>query len=40
MKTFTKEKLLEKLIEDYAHLNDNNAKALEIYNRIINNTKK
>lgn len=37
---FTKEKLLETLIAQFAYLNDNNAKALEVYNRIINNQKK
>ena len=35
METFTEEKLLADLIARYAHLNDNNAKALEVYARII-----
>lgn len=37
---FTPEKLLEDLIAKFAHLNDNNKKALEVYNRIINKTNK
>lgn len=36
---FTKEELLEQLKKQFAHLNDNNAKALEVYNQIINNSK-
>lgn len=37
---FTEEKLLETLIAKFAHLNDDNKKALEVYNRIINNKNK
>ena len=37
---FTPEKLLENLIAQFAHLNDDNKKALEVYNRIINSSKK
>lgn len=37
---FTLEKLLETLIAQFAHLNDDNKKALEVYNRIINSSKK
>lgn len=36
---FTPEKLLEDLIAKFAHLNDDNKKALEVYNRIINKNK-
>ena len=31
---FTKEELLEKLKAQFAHLNDNDAKALEVYKKI------
>ena len=37
---FTKEELLEKLKKQFAHLNDNDAKALEVYNLIITNQTK
>lgn len=37
---FTPEKLLQDLIEKFAYLNDDNKKALEVYNRIMNNQKK
>lgn len=36
---FTPEKLLEDLKAQFAYLNDNHAKALEVYNRIINQNK-
>lgn len=38
--TFTNEKLMTFLTEKYAHLNDDNAKATEMYNKIINAVKK
>jgi hypothetical protein len=37
---FTKEELLEKLKKQFAHLNDNDAKAIEVYNNIIKNSEK
>lgn len=37
---FTPEKLLEDLIAKFAFLNDNNKKALELYNKIIEANKK
>ena len=36
MAEFTKEGLLEYLKDKYKHLNDNDVKALEVYNKIIN----
>ena len=34
-KIFTPEKLMQDLILMYAHLNDNNQKAQEVYNKIM-----
>jgi hypothetical protein len=39
MKAFTKEGLLEYLKEKLADLNDNDAKALELYNMIVSKVK-
>lgn len=39
MKAFTKEGLLEHLKEKLADLNDNHAKALELYNLIVSKVK-
>jgi len=36
---FTKEELLEQLKKQFAHLNDGDVKALEVYNQIINKSK-
>ena len=37
--SFTPEKLLEDLKAQFAHLNDGDKKALEVYNKIINQNK-
>ena len=39
MEIFTKENLLQYLKAKFAHLNDNDAKALEVYNKIIKGSK-